>query len=56
MPDHPTDLDDATTGSQTRDAPKGSLERAKATGRLLIHHIVKHTGVGIVCSVAYFDP
>lgn len=54
--DHPTDLDDATTGSQTRDAPKGSLERAKATGRLLIHHIVKHTGVGIVCSVAYFDP
>ena len=22
----------------------------------LYHHATKHTGVGIVCSVAYFDP
>ena len=27
-----------------------------ATVRAVVQHIVKHTGVGIVCAVAYFDP
>jgi hypothetical protein len=51
MPDHPTDADPQPTNT-----PRRFLERTKATGRLVFHHVVKHTGVGIVCSVAYFDP
>ncbi|KAF5385119.1 hypothetical protein D9615_000895 [Tricholomella constricta] len=31
-------------------------ERVKATGTTIVHHAKKHTGVGIVCAVAYFDP
>jgi hypothetical protein len=54
MPEYPTDVDD--TSPRPRNVPRGFLERTKATGRLVFHHIVKHTGVGIVCSVAYFDP
>ncbi|KAF8906679.1 putative transporter of the NRAMP family [Mucidula mucida] len=33
-----------------------STERAKRTALLVLHHAKKHTGVGIVCAVAYFDP
>ncbi|KAA1468135.1 smf Mn2+ and Fe2+ transporter [Dentipellis sp. KUC8613] len=30
--------------------------RFKATVKVVVDHAVKHTGVGIVCAVAYFDP
>ena len=30
--------------------------RIKSVASAVFHHAVKHTGVGIVCSVAYFDP
>ncbi|KAK7034604.1 Manganese transporter smf1 [Paramarasmius palmivorus] len=32
---------------------RGRLERATRT---VFHHVKKHTGVGLVCAVAYFDP
>ena len=32
------------------------LQRLKQVGATAVHHAKKHTGVGIVCSVAYFDP
>jgi metal iron transporter len=54
MPEHPTHTDSAST--QVKRSPQGFLNRANATGRVVLHHVVKHTGVGIVCSVAYFDP
>ena len=31
-------------------------ERARRGATVAVKHIVKHTGTGIVCSVAYFDP
>ena len=52
MPEHPTD----GASAQHRSAPQAFLGRAKAAGGLVLHHVVNHTGVGIVCSVAYFDP
>ncbi|KAH8094741.1 Nramp-domain-containing protein [Cristinia sonorae] len=30
--------------------------RIRKTAKLVAHHAAKHTGVGIVCAVAYFDP
>ncbi|CAA7264930.1 unnamed protein product [Cyclocybe aegerita] len=30
--------------------------RLRNAGSLVLHHAKKHTGVGIVCAVAYFDP
>ncbi|KAK7695123.1 hypothetical protein QCA50_002313 [Cerrena zonata] len=38
--------------------PSGDRTRSRIrkTGRAVVNHIVKHTGVGIVCAVAYFDP
>ncbi|KAF8079350.1 natural resistance-associated macrophage protein-domain-containing protein [Lyophyllum atratum] len=46
--------------SQHQNAPRtskrGFRERAKAAGATIVHHAKKHTGVGIVCAVAYFDP
>ncbi|KAI0334040.1 natural resistance-associated macrophage protein [Cubamyces sp. BRFM 1775] len=32
------------------------LERARKYAWVVIQHVSKHTGVGIVCAVAYFDP
>ncbi|KAF4612073.1 hypothetical protein D9613_004356 [Agrocybe pediades] len=32
------------------------IGRLKQTGSLVLHHAKNHTGVGIVCAVAYFDP
>ncbi|TFK21529.1 natural resistance-associated macrophage protein [Coprinopsis marcescibilis] len=31
-------------------------ERLKQAGKTTLHHLKKHTGVGAVCAVAYFDP
>ncbi|TFY83339.1 hypothetical protein EWM64_g668 [Hericium alpestre] len=36
--------------------PSKWLFRLKKTARVVWHHAAKHTGVGIVCAVAYFDP
>lgn len=30
--------------------------RLRRSGRAAVQHLVTHTGVGIVCAVAYFDP
>ncbi|KAF8174935.1 natural resistance-associated macrophage protein-domain-containing protein [Pholiota molesta] len=30
--------------------------RLRRAGSIVIHHAKKHTGVGVVCAVAYFDP
>ena len=42
------------------DAPETCILRAKrrvASGfGTFVHHFKKHVGVGIICSVAYFDP
>ena len=42
------------------DLPETAIIRAKrrvASGfRTSVHHFKKHVGVGIICSVAYFDP
>lgn len=42
------------------DAPETHISRAKrrvVSGfRTSVHHFKKHVGVGIICSVAYFDP
>ncbi|OJT03088.1 Manganese transporter pdt1 [Trametes pubescens] len=32
------------------------LRRARKCARYVVQHATKHTGVGIVCAVAYFDP
>ncbi|KAI0082326.1 smf Mn2+ and Fe2+ transporter-like protein [Panus rudis PR-1116 ss-1] len=40
----------ASTASQQ---PQSTL---KSTARIIARHVLKHTGVGIVCAVAYFDP
>jgi hypothetical protein len=41
-------------------APETCMSRAKrrvVSGfRTTVHHFKKHVGVGIICSVAYFDP
>ena len=42
------------------DEPETTIRKAKrrvASGfRTSVHHFKKHVGVGIICSVAYFDP
>lgn len=35
---------------------RGFVEQAKTAGMTILHHAKKHTGIGIVCAVAYFDP
>jgi hypothetical protein len=50
----PQQLENAT--SQPTNPARTLVERAKATGWTIVHHAKRHTGVGIVCAVAYFDP
>lgn len=42
------------------DVPETYISRTKrrvlSGFRISIHHFKKHVGVGIICSVAYFDP
>lgn len=48
-----------TTTSPSREQPTDSqswLDSLRKAGTLTVHHVKKHTGVGIVCAVAYFDP
>ncbi|KAI0354647.1 natural resistance-associated macrophage protein [Trametes cingulata] len=36
--------------------PHAKVQRAKKYALVVAQHVTKHTGVGIVCAVAYFDP
>ncbi|KAG9222066.1 hypothetical protein CCMSSC00406_0008051 [Pleurotus cornucopiae] len=42
--------------ASTAESQKQWSSRLKTTGLTIFHHFRKHTGVGIVCAVAYFDP
>ncbi|KAF4573647.1 hypothetical protein EYR36_008165 [Pleurotus pulmonarius] len=48
----PTHSETASTAESQKQWPS----RLKSTGLTIYHHFRKHTGVGIVCAVAYFDP
>ena len=43
-------------GGPTQGIKGGLGARLKASLSTITNHAVKHTGVGIVCAVAYFDP
>lgn len=42
--------------SRPRLGVKGLGKRVRKGATLAVKHVVKHTGTGIICSVAYFDP
>ncbi|KAI0931650.1 hypothetical protein AcW1_001011 [Taiwanofungus camphoratus] len=49
----------ATTSKTARVTPSvydRLLSRLRSTAWFVFQHVRKHTGVGIICSVAYFDP
>ena len=48
----PADTDVDKAMSKTRRV----LTRVRRTTKTVVEHVVTHTGVGIVCAVAYFDP
>lgn len=39
-----------------RQLTKVLVDRIKSATATAVHHALKHTGVGLVCAVAYFDP
>ncbi|KAI0713126.1 natural resistance-associated macrophage protein-domain-containing protein [Cerioporus squamosus] len=44
------------TKAKTEASTLGWLRRAQRMAWVVVQHATKHTGVGIVCAVAYFDP
>lgn len=44
------------TSTQDQTPQRSWLGHVKMGARAVAHHAKKHTGVGIVCAVAYFDP
>ena len=53
----PPTIQAMTTETKTKTEGKlGWLRRARSVVWLVVLHATKHTGVGIVCAVAYFDP
>ena len=54
------------TNTNEQDAPKAvvpparwwtrAYDRLRNTVFVVCNHATKHTGVGLICSVAYFDP
>ncbi len=44
------------TLTHSADARPGVASRLKKYALVVANHTAKHTGVGIVCAVAYFDP
>ena len=52
--DHP-ERDAAYRTPSISEAPS-CFARFVYTSRIVVTHITKHVGVGIICSVAYFDP
>ncbi|KAF9478920.1 Nramp-domain-containing protein [Pholiota conissans] len=52
-----TDAVSTPTGALLpRNSKPTIAHRVRRAGGVVIHHAKKHTGVGIVCAVAYFDP
>ena len=51
----PTDRLGSVHNAQQSDDSR-THSRIRDTGRSVVNHVLKHTGVGIVCAVAYFDP
>ncbi|KAK7685361.1 hypothetical protein QCA50_011726 [Cerrena zonata] len=49
---------DRLNSARNAQQPSGDRTRTRIrqTGRVVVNHIMKHTGVGIICAVAYFDP
>ncbi|KAG0707607.1 natural resistance-associated macrophage protein-domain-containing protein [Suillus ampliporus] len=47
---------DPQLGGGTTSPEKHWIGRLQHIGWTVFHHAQKHTGVGVVCSVAYFDP
>ncbi|KAG1754742.1 natural resistance-associated macrophage protein-domain-containing protein [Suillus paluster] len=50
------DQDPQLGGETTASPEKHWIDRLHHAGWRIFHHAQKHTGVGVVCSVAYFDP
>lgn len=44
------------TKANTERGTLGWFHRARKMACMVVLHATKHTGVGIVCAVAYFDP
>lgn len=51
-----TNLDLPPVDETTTSTKKHWIERLHNAAWTVFRHAQKHTGVGIVCSVAYFDP
>ena len=51
----PADLQVPSQQAQTS-SNVGWLHRTQDYVSLAVRHATKHTGVGIICAVAYFDP
>ncbi|KAG6896240.1 hypothetical protein C0992_009537 [Termitomyces sp. T32_za158] len=43
-------------GNAVKTSKRRLTERVRSMGKIVAHHLRSHTGVGIVCAVAYFDP
>ncbi|KAI0345071.1 natural resistance-associated macrophage protein [Trametopsis cervina] len=54
------DVEPATDAARHSERPRTSgvrfITRLQASTKAVLNHAIKHTGVGIVCAVAYFDP
>lgn len=49
----------AEVAQSEKDVPQTNtpfLSRVKSVSKTVALHVTKHVGVGIICSVAYFDP
>jgi hypothetical protein len=42
--------------SRSEDQVSAWVAKLRAASEVVLRHTAKHTGVGIVCAVAYFDP
>ncbi|KAG6860672.1 hypothetical protein C0995_008739 [Termitomyces sp. Mi166 len=56
MPVHIPRRDASPAQSNARTSNPRLGERVRSMGKIVAHHLKSHTGVGIVCAVAYFDP
>ena len=55
-PELATVADDASVDKQSVSRLGSVYSRLRKTTNAVVDHAVTHTGVGIVCAVAYFDP
>ena len=56
LPAYPVASTSHAGGQVARTWASRISRRLKASSRVLFNNTSKHTGVGIVCAVAYFDP